>query len=146
MDRSRGTSRARLVSMRNLARVALAGAVVAGSSFGLGGTAFAASDDVWDQIAQCESGGNWSTNTGNGYSGGLQFTPSTWHAFGGSGSPANASRAEQIAVANRVLAAQGWSAWPVCSRNAGVRGTSTSSPASSTSQTSATRSTQTGIK
>ncbi|WP_175401518.1 transglycosylase family protein, partial [Mycobacterium malmoense] len=50
----------------------------------------------WDAIAQCESGGNWSINTGNGFSGGLQFTPSTWHANGGSGSPQNASREEQI--------------------------------------------------
>ncbi|WP_218033378.1 transglycosylase family protein [Mycobacterium botniense] len=68
----------------------------------------------WDAIAQCESGGNWSINTGNGYSGGLQFTPGTWSANGGTGSPANASREEQIRVAENVLRTQGIGAWPVC--------------------------------
>lgn len=70
----------------------------------------------WDAIAQCESGGNWSISTGNGFSGGLQFTSSTWHANGGSGSPANASREEQIRVAENVLRSQGIGAWPVCGR------------------------------
>ncbi|MBS4727197.1 transglycosylase family protein [Mycobacterium sp. SM1] len=70
----------------------------------------------WDAIAQCESGGNWSINTGNGYSGGLQFTPGTWAANGGSGSPHNASREEQIRVAENVLRTQGLGAWPVCGR------------------------------
>ncbi len=70
----------------------------------------------WDAIAQCESGGNWEISTGNGFSGGLQFTSSTWHANGGSGSPANASREEQIRVAENVLHAQGIGAWPVCGR------------------------------
>lgn len=70
----------------------------------------------WDAIAACESGGDWSANTGNGFEGGLQFTPSTWHAYGGSGHAYNASRAEQIAVAERVLAGQGIGAWPTCGR------------------------------
>lgn len=70
----------------------------------------------WDAIAQCESGGNWGISTGNGFSGGLQFTPSTWRANGGSGSPANASREEQIRVAENVLHTQGIGAWPVCGR------------------------------
>jgi resuscitation-promoting factor RpfE len=70
----------------------------------------------WDAIAQCESGGNWGISTSNGYSGGLQFTPSTWHANGGSGSPAGASREEQIRVAENVLHTQGIGAWPVCGR------------------------------
>ncbi|AZP82229.1 transglycosylase family protein [Mycobacterium avium subsp. paratuberculosis] len=70
----------------------------------------------WDAIAQCESGGNWGINTGNGYAGGLQFTSSTWHANGGSGSPAGASREEQIRVAENVLHSQGIGAWPVCGR------------------------------
>jgi hypothetical protein len=70
----------------------------------------------WDAIAQCESGGNWGISTGNGFSGGLQFTSSTWHANGGSGSPANASREEQIRVAENVLHTQGIHAWPVCGR------------------------------
>ncbi|MEA5153871.1 transglycosylase family protein [Raineyella sp.] len=83
-------------------------------------TTSAAGSTVWDRIAQCESGGNWSINTGNGFSGGLQFTPSTWAAYGGTGSASNASREQQIAVAQRVQAAQGWGAWPVCSAKAGV--------------------------
>jgi resuscitation-promoting factor RpfE len=70
----------------------------------------------WDAIASCESGGNWGISTGNGYSGGLQFTPSTWRANGGSGSPNGASRDEQIRVAENVLHTQGIGAWPVCGR------------------------------
>lgn len=77
---------------------------------------------VWDTIAQCESGGNWSIDTGNGYSGGLQFAPGTWAAYGdGSASAAAASKEAQIAAAERVLAAQGWGAWPACSAQAGLR-------------------------
>ena len=76
---------------------------------------------VWDRLAQCESGGNWGINTGNGYSGGLQFSPGTWAANGGSGSAHNASRAEQIRVAERVRASQGWGAWPACSSRLGLR-------------------------
>jgi resuscitation-promoting factor RpfB len=81
------------------------------------------SGSVWDRIAACESGGNWSINTGNGYYGGLQFSSSTWLAYGGGAyaPTANlATREEQIAVAERVQAAQGWGAWPVCSVQAGV--------------------------
>jgi LysM repeat protein len=77
---------------------------------------------TWDRLAQCESGGNWAINTGNGFSGGLQFTPSTWHAFGGEGRAEDASREQQIAVAERVLAKQGWGAWPACSRKLGLHG------------------------
>lgn len=84
----------------------------------------AASVETWDALAQCESGGNWNTSTGNGFSGGLQFTPSTWAAFGGSGNPANASKSEQIRVAENVLVGQGWGAWPSCSANLGLYGNS----------------------
>ena len=70
----------------------------------------------WDAIAACESGGNWAISTGNGYSGGLQFTPSTWRSNGGSGSANGASREEQIRVAENVLHSQGIGAWPVCGR------------------------------
>ncbi len=78
-------------------------------------TGIANADSVdWDAIAACESGGNWSINTGNGYYGGLQFSMSTWQANGGSGSPHNASREEQIRVAENVLASQGIGAWPSC--------------------------------
>jgi len=77
---------------------------------------------TWDALAQCESGGNWGTNTGNGFSGGLQFTPSTWAAFGGTGSPQGASKGEQIRVAENVLQGQGWGAWPACSAKLGLSG------------------------
>jgi len=66
----------------------------------------------WDKLAQCESSGNWSANTGNGYGGGLQFSLQTWHAYGGTGSPSNASKGSQIAIALRVLHSQGKHAWP----------------------------------
>ncbi|MGV0111330.1 transglycosylase family protein [Arthrobacter sp. CP30] len=101
---------------RGLAAVALTG-------LGLGaaaGAANAAPASDWDALAQCESGGNWGINTGNGFSGGLQFTPSTWAAFGGQGAPQNASREQQIAVAENVLAGQGWGAWPSCSAQLGL--------------------------
>ncbi|HEX7368602.1 MAG TPA: transglycosylase family protein [Candidatus Saccharimonadales bacterium] len=75
---------------------------------------------VWDRIAQCESGGDWSIDTGNGFYGGLQFTLSSWQAVGGSGLPSQASREEQIARAQMLQARQGWGAWPVCSVRAGV--------------------------
>lgn len=77
-------------------------------------------DPNWDAIAACESGGNWAIATGNGFYGGLQFTLSTWRANGGSGMPNQASRAEQIRVANNVLATQGIGAWPVCGKRAGA--------------------------
>ncbi len=79
------------------------------------GTAHADGVD-WDAVAACESGGNWGTASGNGYYGGLQFTMGTWRANGGSGSPHNASREEQIRVAENVLKTQGISAWPSCGR------------------------------
>lgn len=84
-------------------------------------SATASADSVnWDAIAQCESGGNWGINTGNGHFGGLQFKQATWSANGGAGSPARASRTEQIRVAENVLRTQGLGAWPKC----GPRGAS----------------------
>ncbi len=68
----------------------------------------------WDAIAECESGGDWSIDTGNGYYGGLQFLPATWTSNGGVGHPSAASRAEQIRVAENVLRTQGIKAWPTC--------------------------------
>jgi uncharacterized protein YabE (DUF348 family) len=79
------------------------------------------SGSVWDKLAKCESGGNWSINTGNGYYGGLQFSLSTWRAYGGSGLPSNASRERQIAIAKKLQADAGWGAWPACSRKLGLR-------------------------
>ena len=107
---------------RSLARLAVVGAVAAGAPLVLAGTASAAPESAWDKLAQCESGGNWNINTGNGYYGGIQFNASTWKAYGGRGMPHQASKAEQIAVAERTLAAQGWNAWPACSRKMGLRG------------------------
>src|SRR5699024_7508710 len=85
---------------------------------------------TWDKLAQCESGGNWSINTGNGYYGGLQFSASTWKAFGGSGMAHQASKAEQIRVASKVQKAQGWGAWPACTAKLGISG----SPSGSSTQ------------
>ncbi|MCX5256595.1 LysM peptidoglycan-binding domain-containing protein [Streptomyces canus] len=81
------------------------------------GNASAATASEWDTVAQCESGGNWSINTGNGYYGGLQFSASTWAAYGGTQYAAQAnqaSKSQQISVAEKVLASQGKGAWPVC--------------------------------
>jgi LysM repeat protein len=80
-----------------------------------------AGNGVWDRLAMCESTGNWSINTGNGFYGGLQFTPSSWRAVGGSGMPHQASKAEQIARAKKLQALQGWGAWPACSKKLGLR-------------------------
>jgi hypothetical protein len=79
------------------------------------------SRSVWDDLARCESGGNWSINTGNGYYGGLQFSLSSWRAVGGSGYPHRATKAEQINRGERLQAKQGWGAWPACSRKLGLR-------------------------
>ena len=79
---------------------------------------------MWDSIAQCESTGNWAINTGNGFFGGLQFTPSTWLSFGGgeyAPSAHLATREQQIAIAQKVQAAQGWGAWPACTAKLGLR-------------------------
>ncbi|WPO69624.1 MULTISPECIES: transglycosylase family protein [unclassified Streptomyces] len=87
------------------------------------GTAGAADVDTWNKVAACESGNNWSINTGNGYYGGLQFKQSTWEAYGGTAYASRADRAtkdQQIAVAEKVLGAQGPGAWPVCSAKAGL--------------------------
>ena len=78
---------------------------------------------VWDQLAQCESGGNWSINTGNGYYGGLQFSYGTWLAYGGGayGETANlATREQQITIAERLRAVSGYHPWPACARKLGL--------------------------
>ena len=97
-------------------------ALVAGLALGAAAPADAA-PQVWDKVASCESSGNWKINTGNGYYGGLQFSLSTWRAFGGrtyAAYPNQATKAEQIAIAQRTLAAQGPGAWPTCGRRAGL--------------------------
>ena len=106
---------------KRMLAIAASTAVAVGGSIAFAQPAQAAS--VWDAVAQCESGGNWSINTGNGYYGGLQFSASTWKAFGGQSYAPNAhqaSKAEQIAVAQRTLAVQGPGAWPTCSKTAGL--------------------------
>ena len=111
------------VVKKNIKNTIVAGtAAVFGGAALLGAAAPAQAADKWDQLVECEASGDWSANTGNGFSGGLQFTPSTWAAFGGSGSAANASASEQKAVAERVLAEQGWGAWPACSAKLGLSG------------------------
>lgn len=83
--------------------------------------AFYAGNSVWDRLAQCESGGNWATNTGNGYYGGLQFSASTWQAVGGTGLPSQHSREEQINRGQILQARAGWGQWPHCSAQLGLR-------------------------
>lgn len=103
-------------------------AVIARGTKQTGNTGAAASavanGSVWDAIAACESGGNWSINTGNGYHGGLQFNPGTWAAYGGTAYAPTAdlaTREQQIAIAERTQAAQGWGAWPACTARLGLR-------------------------
>ena len=100
-------------------------------------SASAATAAEWDAVAQCESGGNWSINTGNGYYGGLQFSQSTWAAYGGTAYAATAdlaSKSQQIAVAEKVLAGQGKGAWPpapppaACRRGGPAPGVDTAAP------------------
>lgn len=108
---------------RTVAKVAVTGAIMGVGGVAFAGTASAAPDSDWDRLAQCEAGGNWGINTGNGYHGGLQFSASTWNGFGGGefAPTANqATREQQIVVAERVLAAQGWGAWPSCSSQLGL--------------------------
>ncbi|MDN5914670.1 MAG: LysM peptidoglycan-binding domain-containing protein [Pseudonocardia sp.] len=128
MARYRGKHRKPSTTGRNIARTAVAGAVAGAPLVTLMPAANAASDSTWDKLAHCESTGNWAANTGNGFFGGLQFTKSTWKAFGGGQyAPAanQASRTQQIAVAENVLAEQGWNAWPSCSKKVGASGSST---------------------
>ena len=110
----------RIITLTALA-VGLALAALAVGS----GTAAADNGVNWDAIAKCESGGNWAINTGNGYYGGLQFSPATWKSNGGTGMPHQASRAEQIRVAENVLRTQGIGAWPTCGAKAGAAGSAT---------------------
>ncbi|WP_067670044.1 transglycosylase family protein [Nocardia miyunensis] len=121
---------------RTVAKVAVTSAMMGGAGVALAGHAAAAPDADWDKLAQCESGGNWGINTGNGFHGGLQFTPSTWASYGGTqyaSSPEHASKDQQIAVAEKVLATQGWGAWPSCSSHLGLHSGATQRTAPATS-------------
>ncbi|WAJ44464.1 transglycosylase family protein [Mycobacterium sp. Aquia_216] len=112
-----GRHRKPTTSNISVAKIAFTGAVLGGGSIALAGQAAAATDGEWDQVARCESGGNWGINTGNGYYGGVQFNAGTWASHGGreyAPTAQLATREQQIAVAERVLATQGRGAWPVC--------------------------------
>ncbi|GAA3070256.1 LysM peptidoglycan-binding domain-containing protein [Streptomyces glomeratus] len=137
-------------AVRAIALAGVTGAAVAAPLMAAG-SASAATASQWDAVARCESGGNWSINTGNGFYGGLQFTNSTWAAYGGTAYAPRAdlaSKAQQISVAEKVLAGQGKGAWPVCGTgltgapyNGAAASTGSSSSAGSAKSTT-TRSTE----
>jgi resuscitation-promoting factor RpfA len=119
----RGASRSKQTAKRVTTAVAVSGVAVAVPVMGLAAPAEAASLKTWERLAQCESGGRWNINTGNGFYGGLQFTKSTWRAFGGTKYASRADKAtkmQQIAIAEKTLDGQGWGAWPACSRKLGL--------------------------
>ncbi len=139
---------AKRISMKHrMAGVGIAGAATVVAGIGAASSASAAGS-VWDRVAACESGGNWSINTGNSFYGGLQFTRSTWLAYGGGQYASRAdlaTKAQQIAVAQRTLKGQGPGAWPVCSvragltrANGGASGTA-SAPATTTKKSTTTK-------
>lgn len=132
---------------RAIAIAGVTGAAVAAPLMA-SGTASAATASEWDAVAQCESGGDWTINTGNGYYGGVQFSASTWAAYGGTQYAAQAnqaSKAQQIEIAEKVLAGQGKGAWPVCGKNlsgASYNGGSTGSSNSGSGQSTESRSSE----
>ncbi|NUU22911.1 MAG: peptidoglycan DD-metalloendopeptidase family protein [Streptomycetaceae bacterium] len=140
-----GSGRHRRTRLSTTSRIAVAagvtGAAIAAPIIGAT-SASAASVSTWDKVAQCESTGNWAINTGNGFYGGLQFTSSTWQAFGGGQYASRADLAtkdQQIAIAEKVLASQGPGAWPVCSVKAGLtKNSGTPSLSTGSSSSSAT--------
>ncbi|MGW1587127.1 transglycosylase family protein [Streptomyces sp. NPDC002386] len=135
---TKGKHRRPSKATRAIALAGVTGAAVAAPLMAAG-NASAATTSEWDAVAQCESGGNWSINTGNGYYGGLQFSASTWAAYGGTqyaGQANQASKAQQIAVAEKVLAAQGKGAWPVCGTGLSSTPNNGSAPSGSSQSTS----------
>ncbi|MEU1556306.1 transglycosylase family protein [Streptomyces scabiei] len=140
---SKGKHRRPSKAARAIAVVGVTGAAAVAAPLMAAGSASAATASEWDAVAQCESGGDWSINTGNGYYGGLQFSASTWAAYGGTqyASTANqASKAQQIAIAEKVLAGQGKGAWPVC--GVGLSGASYDGAAASSGTTNSSGSSQ----
>lgn len=120
----RGRHRAPNTSSVVAASAALTAATAISTTVTMPGIAEAAPESAWDKVAACESSNRWNINTGNGYYGGLQFGQPTWEDFGGLKYAPRAdlaTKAEQIAIAEKTLARQGWNAWPVCSHKAGVR-------------------------
>ncbi|PNG19622.1 transglycosylase family protein [Streptomyces cahuitamycinicus] len=135
----KGTHRRPSKASRVIAIAGVTGAAVAAPLMAAG-NASAATASEWDAVAQCESGGNWSINTGNGYYGGLQFSASTWSGYGGSkyaSTADQATKAQQIEIAEKVLAGQGKGAWPVCGKglsSAGYTGGGSADDSGSSSQ------------
>ncbi|CAL9476971.1 transglycosylase family protein [Streptomyces sp. enrichment culture] len=133
---------------RAIAVAGVAGAAVAAPLMAAG-NASAATASEWDAVAQCESGGNWSINTGNGYYGGLQFSASTWAGYGGTkyaSTADQATKAQQIEIAEKVLAGQGKGAWPVCGKglsSAGYTGGGSTDSGSSAQSEQSTESRET---
>ncbi len=143
--RHRKPSTARVFALRG----ATIGVIAGGAALALAAPASAAPESTWDAVAQCESTNNWSINTGNGYYGGLQFSQSTWDAYGGQQYAPRAdlaSREQQIAVAEKTLAGQGWGAW-ACAYAGGQEAPggnsgASSAPAGNDTQQAADRSTR----
>jgi nucleoid-associated protein YgaU len=124
---------------RRIAATTTAIAAAAGAPMITAGTAQAATDATWNRLAQCESGGDWHINTGNGYYGGVQFSDSTWDAYGGdryASTADQATREQQIVIAEKVLDGQGWGAWPACSSELGLDGSDAAGTPSAPSGTS----------
>ncbi|MFJ7078352.1 transglycosylase family protein [Streptomyces sp. NPDC098781] len=151
---SKGKHRRPSKAARAIAVVGVTGAAAVAAPLMAAGNASAATASEWDTVAQCESGGNWSINTGNGYYGGLQFSASTWAAYGGTqyaSTADQATKSQQIEIAEKVLAAQGKGAWPNCGTglssaaysgsSAGGSSQSTETTPRSSEQQSASRST-----
>ncbi|MFF6781628.1 transglycosylase family protein [Streptomyces sp. NPDC012510] len=141
---STGKHRRPSKAARAIAVAGVTGAAAIAAPLMAAGSASAATASEWDAVAQCESGGNWSINTGNGYYGGLQFAASTWAGYGGTkyaSTADQASKAQQIEIAEKVLASQGKGAWPVCGK--GLSGASyDGAPASSSNSGSNSGSSQ----
>ncbi|MGF0171430.1 transglycosylase family protein [Streptomyces sp. Marseille-Q5077] len=140
---SKGKHRRPSKAARAIAVVGVTGAAAVVAPLMAAGSASAATASEWDAVAQCEAGGNWSINTGNGYYGGLQFSASTWAAYGGTAYAATAdkaTKAQQIEIAEKVLAGQGKGAWPHC--GTGLSSAAYSGPGSSQSTESAPRATE----
>ncbi|GAA2597447.1 LysM peptidoglycan-binding domain-containing protein [Streptomyces violaceus] len=141
---SKGKHRRPSKASRAIAVAGVTGAAVAAPLMAAGG-ASAATASEWDAVAQCEAGGNWSINTGNGYYGGLQFSASTWSGYGGTKYAATADQAtkeQQIEIGEKVLAGQGKGAWPVCGKGLSSAGYSGGGSSSSDSGSSSQQSTE----
>ncbi|MFG1668636.1 transglycosylase family protein [Streptomyces sp. Y7] len=142
---SKGKHRRPSKAARAIAVVGVTGAAAVAAPLMAAGNASAATASEWDAVAQCEAGGNWSINTGNGYYGGLQFSASTWAAYGGTAYASTAdqaTKAQQIEIGEKVLAGQGKGAWPNCGTGLSSAAYNGSSAGSSQSTESTTRSSE----